>query len=105
MSQRRRVATLTVVLYLATLSLDAIRKVTGLPAVILGVVYVITALIYVIAIPGTSGWKRETPRMLPVWLFMLTLWCLVVALVQHIPLEMTLIGAASYVFFVPLVYV
>ena len=62
MSQRRRVATLTVVLYLATLSLDAIRKVTGLPAVILGVVYVITALIYVIAIPGTSGWKRETPR-------------------------------------------
>ena len=39
------------------------------------------------------------------WLFMLSLWCLAVALVQHIPLEMALLGWSSYVFFVPLLYV
>ena len=43
--------------------------------------------------------------MLPMLLFMLSLWCLAVALVQHIPLEMALLGWASYVFFVPLLYI
>ena len=105
MSQRRRVAYLTFVLYLVTLSSDAIRKVAGLPASILGVIYVITAVIYIIVLPGTAGRKRETPQMLPLLLFMLSLWCLAVALVQHIPLEMALIGWASYVFFVPLLYI
>ncbi len=105
MSQRRRVTRLTFALYLATLSLDAIRKVVGLPASILGVIYVITALIYIIVIPGIAGPKRETPLTLPMWLFMLSLWCLAVALAQHIPLEMALLGWASYVFFVPLLYV
>ena len=105
MTQRRRVAGLTLVLYLATLSVDAVRKVTGLQASILGVIYVIIVLIYIIFIPGTAGRKRATPRMLPVWLFMLSLWCLAVALVQHIPLEMALLGWSSYVFFVPLLYV
>ena len=105
MPQRPRVAGLTFVLYLATLSSDAIRKVAGLPASILGVIYVITALIYIIVIPGTTGRKRATPHTLPVWLFMLSLWCLAVALVQHIPLELALLGWASYVFFVPLLYV
>ena len=105
MPQRRRVAVLTFVLYLATLSSGAIRKVTGLPTSITGIVYVITALIYIITIPGTVGRKRATPHTLPVWLFMLSLWCLAVALVQHIPLEMALLGWASYVFFVPLLYV
>jgi hypothetical protein len=99
------VAGLTFALYLTTLSADAIRKVTGLPVSILGVVYVITALIYIIVIPGTAGRKRETPPMLPMLLFLLSLWCLAVALVQHIPLEMALLGWASYVFFVPLLYV
>jgi len=99
------VAALTFVLYLATLSSDAIRKVAALPASLLGIIYVITALIYIIFIPGTAGRKRKTPRMLPIWLFMLSLWCLAVALVQHIPLEMALLGWTSYVFFVPLLYV
>ena len=102
--QRSRVAGLTFVLYLATLSSDAIRKVAGLPASLLGVIYVITALIYIVVIPGTAGRKRVTPHALPVWLFMLSLWCLAIALVQHIPLEMALLGWASYVFFVPLLY-
>jgi hypothetical protein len=99
------VAGLTFALYLTTLSADAIRKVTGLPVGILGVIYVITALIYIIVIPGSAGRKRETAPMLPMLLFLLSLWCLAVALVQHIPLEMALLGWASYVFFVPLLYV
>jgi hypothetical protein len=103
--RRRRIATLTFVLYLATLSLDAIRKVTGLPASILGVIYLITAIIYISVIPGTAGQKHEAPRVVPIWLFLLSLWCLVVALAQQIPLEVALIGWASYVFFVPLLYV
>jgi hypothetical protein len=105
MPQRRRVAGLTFALYLATLSADAIRKVTGLPASILAVVYVISALIYIIVIPGTADRKRATPQLLPMLLILLSLWCLAVALVQHIPLEMALLGWASYVFFVPLLYV
>jgi hypothetical protein len=103
-TQRSRVAHLTFALYLATLSLDAIRKVAGLPASLLGVIYIITALIYIIVIPGIAGRMRTSPLALPVWLFMLSLWCLAVALVQHIPLEMALLGWASYVFFVPLLY-
>ena len=105
-SQRSRVVGLTFVLYLATLSSDAIRKVAGLPTSLLGVIYAITILIYIIFfIPRTADRKRATPHTLPVWLFMLSLWCLAVALVQHIPLEMVLLGWASYVFFVPLLYV
>jgi hypothetical protein len=96
---------LTFVLYLATLSLDAIRKVTGLPASILIIIYVVTAIIYISAIPGTAGRIQVAPRLIPVWLFLLSLWCLAVALVQHIPLEMAILGWASYVFFVPLLYV
>ena len=105
MPQRRRVASLTFALYLATLSLDAIRKLTGLSVSILGIIYVITAIIYIIIIPGTVGRTRATPHTLPVWLFMLSLWCLAVALVQHVPPEMALLGWSSYVFFVPLFYV
>jgi hypothetical protein len=105
MSRRRRMATLTFVLYLATLSLDALRKVTGLPASILGVIYLITAIIYVSAIRGTADQKQEAPRVVPIWLFFLSLWCLAVALVQQIPFEVALLGWASYVFFVPLLYV
>lgn len=108
-SQRSRVAGLAGVLYVATLTADAIRKVTALPTSIIGVVYVITALIYIVIIPRTAGRTRAAawaaPRTLPVSLFMLSLWCLAVALVQHVPLEMALLGWASYVFFVPLFYV
>ncbi|MGH3186231.1 MAG: hypothetical protein ACRDOL_02970 [Streptosporangiaceae bacterium] len=107
--RRSRIARLVFTLYLATLSVDAIRKVTGAPASILGIVYVITALIYIAVFPGNAGRRREAqeavPRMLPVWLFMLSLWCLAVALVQHVPLQMAFLGWASYVFFVPLFYV
>ena len=103
--QRSRVATLTFALYLATLSIDAIRKVMGLSASVIGVVYVITGLIYIIAVPMSAGRGRVAPPLLPIWLLMVSAWCFVVALIQHIPLEMSLIGWASYVFFVPLLYV
>jgi hypothetical protein len=36
---------------------------------------------------------------------MVSAWCFAVALIQHTPFEMALIGWASYVFFVPLLYV
>ncbi len=98
-------ARLAFVLYLTTLSTDAIRKVTALPSSAVGVVYVITVVIYIVAIPRAAGRDRAAPRTLPVWLFLLSLWCLAVALIQHIPLDMALLGWASYVFFVPLAYV
>jgi hypothetical protein len=102
---QRRVAYLTLLLYLATLSLDAIRKVVILPASILVVVYVIVVLIYITLFSRAGGRERETPQMLPIWLSILSLWCITVALFQHIPLEVASIGWASYVFFVPLLYV
>ena len=103
--QRSRLAILTFALYFATLFADAIRKVAGLPASIIGVVYITTALIYIIAFPVIAGRARLTPLALPIWLLMISAWCLAVALIQHIPLEMALLGWASYVFFVPLLYV
>jgi hypothetical protein len=96
---------LVLVLYLAALLIDAVRKVTGLPASTTGVVYLITALIYVTAMGGAGGRGRATPRTLPVWLFMLSAWCLAVAVAERIPPEMALLGWSSYVFFVPLAYV
>jgi hypothetical protein len=108
-SRRSGVAGLTFVLYVATLSVDAIRKVAGLPASTIGIIYVIVALIYLAAVPATVGLPREAsranPGTLPIWLFMLSLWCLAVALVQHIPPETAMLGWLSYVFFVPLLYV
>lgn len=108
-SSRGRIARSVLFLYLGTLSIDAVRKVTGAPASIIGVVYILTAIVYITTISGTIGRKRsppqETPRTLPVWLFMLSLWCLVVALAQHVPFEIALLGWTSYVYFVPLLYV
>jgi hypothetical protein len=108
-SRRRKVARLVFVLYLATLSVDAIRKVAGGPSSLLIVIYVITALIYIVVAAESVGRKqaapRAVPRTLPVWLFLLSLWCLAVAVAQHIPLEIALLGWMSYVFFVPLLYV
>jgi len=107
--QRSRLLRLTFILYITTLTTDAIRKVAELPTSTVGVVYIITALIYIVIIPATSGQRRTasraTPRTLPLWLFMLSFWCLAVALVQHTPPEMALLGWVSYVFFVPLFYV
>lgn len=103
--QLSKLAVLTFALYFATLSVDAVRKVAGLPASAIGVVYVATALIYVSLVPVTAGRARITPRLLPMWLLMLSAWCIVVALVQHITLQMALLGWASYVYFVPLLYV
>jgi hypothetical protein len=103
--RRSRLAVLTFWLYLATLSVDAVRKLAGLPASVIGVVYVITAVIYIVANPGTGGRRHAFPRTLPIWLFLISVWCLAVAVLQHISLEMALLGWASYVFFVPLLYV
>ena len=103
--QRSRVAVLTCILYLTTLSVDAVRKVTGLPASVIAIIYVITGMIYIVAGPVTAGRKHATPRMLPIWLFMISAWCLAVALAEHIPSKIALLGWASYVFFVPLLYV
>jgi hypothetical protein len=93
------------VLYLATLTIDAIRKVTGLPPSVLGVVYVITAAIYIVALPGVASRDRQGPWLLPVWLVLLSLWCAAIAFIQRIPPLMGALGWASYVFFVPLAYV
>jgi hypothetical protein len=103
--RRSRLAVLTFCLYLATLSVDAVRKAAGLPASAVGVIYVITAVIYLVAIPGTTDRRHDFPRILPVLLFLMSTWCLVGAVVQSIGIEQALLGWASYVFFVPLLYV
>lgn len=106
-SSRRRSgqAGLVLVLYLTTLTVDPVRKVLGLPSSAIGAVFVITAVIYAMAFPRAAGRARGYPRLLPAWLVLLSLWSLAVALMQHIPAGMVLLGWASYVFFVPLAYV
>lgn len=103
--QRSRLALLTFCLYLATLSVDAVRKVAGLPGSVIGLIYLITAVIYIVAIPGISDRGRAFPRALPILLALLSICCLAVADLQHTSREVALLGWASYVFFVPLLYV
>jgi hypothetical protein len=105
--QRRqsRLAVLTFCLYLATLTVDAVRKTAGLPASVVGVIYIITAVIYIVAIPGTADRRRAFPRALPILLFLMSLWCLAVAVLENTSPEVALLGWASYVFFIPLLYV
>lgn len=100
----RGLVALSLALYLATLSIDALRKVAGLPAGAIGIIYVITALIYVLVLPR-AGRSGGSPGILLLWLFLLSAWSLLVALIEHIPLELALLGWASYVFFVPLAYI
>lgn len=104
-SRQRRPAALLLALYVATLSIDAIRKTATLPSSTVAVIYAITILIYIISIPRATGSSKGTRSSLPVWLALLSLWCLAVALIQRTPAEMALLGWTSYVFFVPLSYI
>jgi hypothetical protein len=96
---------LVLVLYLATLLTDAIRKLAGLSGSIIGITYLIVGAIYVICLPGILSRRRVAPPFLAVCLILLSLWCLIVASIQQIPAGMALLGWVSYVFFVPLFYV
>lgn len=77
----------------------------GLSTAIIGIIYVITAVTYIALGSGTRNRAGSAPRYLPVWLALLSLWCLAEAVSQHIPAGMALIGWTSYVYFVPLFYV
>jgi hypothetical protein len=103
-NHRPRLIGLMLILYLSTLSVDGVRKVASLQADAIGIIYVITALIYLKAAPRVAWPSREANRTLPIWLFMLSLWCVAVTFFQQIPPELALLGWTSYVFFVPLAY-
>ena len=96
---------LVLLLYLATLSIDAARKVVGMPANTIGIIYLITGMTYVIFLVRTGRRSRVVPQSLTIWLTILSLWCVAEATIQRIPAEMALLGLASYVFFVPMFYV
>jgi len=96
---------LLLLLYVVILSDDAIRKLAAFPAAATGLVYVLTGVLYVVALPGLMLRSRPAPRSLPWWLAMLSLWCAAEAAADHIPVAMALLGWASYVYFVPLFYV
>ena len=96
---------LVVLLYLTMIAIDVIRKVTGISGNSISVVYVITILIYIKFFLLRVSPTRKVPRYLSISLVLLSLWCLIEAVVQRIPPEMALLGWASYVFFVPLVYI
>jgi hypothetical protein len=96
---------LVLLLFLAILAIDAGRKVVGLPTKTIGVVYVITGLIYAVFLVRTGPRSRVAPQSIAIWLTILSLWCVAEAIIQRIPDEMALNGWASYVFFVPLLYV
>jgi hypothetical protein len=96
---------LALALYLVTLSIDAVRKVTGLPNSSVGVVYLIVGVMYLFLLPGVKGRIPAAPRYLPLWLGLMSFWCAIEAVVPRVPVSMALLGWASYVFFVPLLYV
>ena len=93
-------------LYLATILTDAVRKLAGLPTATTGIVYILAGLTYLVFLSRGPGRRtRPSPRFLPVWLAMLSLWCAAEAVAQRIPVGVALLGWVSFVFFVPLCYV
>lgn len=93
---------LVLALYLATLSVDAFRKLAVLPAAAAGIIFVLTGLVYLAFIRRAADREARMPRWLPVWLVMLSAWCVTEAIAERIPAGIAALGWASYVFFVPL---
>ena len=104
-ASRSKTVGLTLVLYLAILSVDAIRKIFNIPSGAVGVIYLLTTLIYIYITPSIRRCGRIFPRYLPLCLILLSLWCTANALLLKIPAPMAVLGWTSYVFFVPLFYV
>ena len=102
---RKVTLTLALLLYIVTVSVDAVRKVGGLPTSLVGVVYLIVGCMYLVLLPGIRNRGGGVPRYLPLWLALLIVWCSTEALVRRIPVSTALLGFASYVFFVPLFYI
>jgi hypothetical protein len=96
---------LVLLLFLASLSIDAIRKVAGLSGNAIGIVYIVTGITYAVFLVRSAPRSRIVPQSLPMWLTILSLWCVAEAMIQRIPAEMALLGWVSYVFFVPLFYI
>jgi hypothetical protein len=102
---RKKTLRMAFALYIAALSVDAVRKVAGLSTVANGIIFLVVGLTYLILLPGTNNRIRPVPRYLRLWLVLLSFWCLIEALVPRIPPSMAILGWVSYIFFVPLVYV
>ena len=77
----------------------------GAPSALIGIIYVITGGIYLTFLHGKREKTIKAPRSLPIWLFLLSFWCLVEAISQGVPTGMAVLGWISYVFFVPLFYI
>jgi hypothetical protein len=102
---RGKAWSLVLLLYLATLSVDAGRKVIGLPGATLGIVYFLVGAIYLFFLRRTRSRLDAAPDALPVCLVLLSLWCVIEAIIPRVPMSMAMLGWSSYVFFVPLLYV
>jgi hypothetical protein len=96
---------LALLLLLAVLLIDAVRKVTGVSGTAIGIIYPITGLMYAVFLTRNGPKSRVAPHSLPIWLTVLSLWCVVAAIIQQIPAATALLGWSSYVFFVPLLYI
>jgi hypothetical protein len=96
---------LVLALYLATISVDALRKLAALPTAAAGIIYILTGLAYLALLRRPATRAAPAPRWLPVWLALLSVWCAAEAIAGHIPVGMAVLGWVSYVFFVPLFYI
>ena len=96
---------LTLALYLAIMSLDALRKTTGLPGSSIAVIYALTAIIYVATLMARQRQRNMLPSFLPLTLLFVTAWCMLNAIIRQVPAPLAILGWSSYVFFVPLAYI
>ena len=92
-------------LYLAALSIDAGRKVVGFPGSTLGIIYLLVGAIYLFFLRGIGSRLRAVPSGLSIWIILLSIWCIVEAIIPRVPIGMAILGWSSYIFFVPLLYV
>jgi hypothetical protein len=95
----------TLALYVAMVSVDALRKTIGIPGSSIAVIYLLTTTVYIVAFSRRQRLQSVIPRFLPLALSFVTIWCVLNAVIQHVPAQLALLGWSSYVFFVPLAYV
>lgn len=80
----RKMLRMALILYLAILSIDTLRKIMSLSVSLVGLTHVIGGLTYVVRFPGIKSRVHATPLCLPLFLILLSLWCLVGAIVPGI---------------------
>lgn len=99
-----RAASSVFLLYTATVLVDPIRKTINPTQILLVTIYVCAIVAYIRQYHPTRRFRLIPGSSVLVVGVLMTVWCILVAVVDAIPLRTAAIGWSSYVLFVPLIF-